>query len=614
MRQTTRLLVPPRTRTFAGQARRCANMHQMTNHQIRCRKLCAVKRIDLRALVFVCLISGAAAFSPHARPSPLAPSSSPQSRTLVGRLRSPYGQVLLPLSSSSSKSESSSSPKSSSSPSSNNRLKKLTKNIKKTLKLRDSAAENEDTKRREKWLGWMTAGTPRNVDKVMMREAAVLGGLPRSERYSSRDWWHNTVTMPSSSILRDVLSPVMAMTTWAMVISLVHRRLLRRYPLMAGHMCMSSSPHSLMVSALGLLLVFRTNSAYQRFAEGRKIWEGILNNARDLSRMTKLYEDQIGKERRRRVQRLLAAFPYLLRYRIRPSSVKDGGQMRRYGDAATDDERDPKYSLFLYQDMPTKENDFEAAKVASEEEMTGMSRRQKRDLYWVDKRTLPWRLLPGDAMEKCARAQNRPLWICDRMATELRNVPDQDGPIPFTNRERITLVSLVDDLSKSIGSCERIHQTVVPLNYARHALRALTIWLLSLPFALVKDLGLLTAPVIFIISWMLFGIYEIGTRIEDPFQGTLRLSILCDQMRREVLSDELLRDTAFTIDLPQKEEEEKSKVQFLPDGEEDDDDSTGGSYEDGGDDRRRTMWVNGDVRPEQIMRKFMKREAINRVA
>jgi predicted membrane chloride channel (bestrophin family) len=31
-------------------------------------------------------------------------------------------------------------------------------------------------------------------------------------------------------------------------------------------MCMSSKPHSFLVSALGLLLVFRTNSAYQRFA------------------------------------------------------------------------------------------------------------------------------------------------------------------------------------------------------------------------------------------------------------------------------------------------------------------------------------------------------------
>jgi hypothetical protein len=31
--------------------------------------------------------------------------------------------------------------------------------------------------------------------------------------------------------------------------------------------------------------------------------------------------------------------------------------------------------------------------VADVEESTGMSRRKTRELYWVDKRTLPWRLL-----------------------------------------------------------------------------------------------------------------------------------------------------------------------------------------------------------------------------
>ena len=73
-------------------------------------------------------------------------------------------------------------------------------------------------------------------------------------------------------------------------------------------------------------------------------------------------------------------------------------------------------------------------------------------------------------------------------------------------------------------------------------------WLLSLPFALVKDLGLMTGPILFVISWMLFGVYEIGYSIEDPFQGTLRLSILCDAIRRDVQGDEIIRNTAFTLD------------------------------------------------------------------
>lgn len=52
-----------------------------------------------------------------------------------------------------------------------------------------------------------------------------------------------------------------------------------------------TQPHTLLGSALGLLLVFRTNAAYQRFQEGRKLWEEVLNVSRDIARMTSLYED-----------------------------------------------------------------------------------------------------------------------------------------------------------------------------------------------------------------------------------------------------------------------------------------------------------------------------------
>jgi hypothetical protein len=75
-------------------------------------------------------------------------------------------------------------------------------------------------------------------------------------------------------------------------------------------------------------------------------------------------------------------------------------------------------------------------------------------------------------------------------------------------------------------------------------------------------LGLLTGPIIAIIAWILFGVYEIGTRIEDPFQGTLRLSIYCDAIRRDVLADAIVRDTAFALDGEIKDKDDT-------DGEED---------------------------------------------
>jgi hypothetical protein len=95
----------------------------------------------------------------------------------------------------------------------------------------------------------------------------------------------------------------------------------------------------------------------------------------------------------------------------------------------------------------------------------------------------------------------------------------------------------IEKLTNAVGQCERIHQTAVPLNYARHSLRSLTIWLFTLPFCLVKDMGFLTPLVAAVTAWTLFGIYQIGYSIEDPFQGSLRLSILCDSIRRDVLVD-----------------------------------------------------------------------------
>ncbi|GKY99760.1 hypothetical protein MPSEU_000929900 [Mayamaea pseudoterrestris] len=402
--------------------------------------------------------------------------------------------------------------------------------------LTDDVKHSNDQK--DSWIGWLLTGKPRGTSKVYMREAVELGGVARSERYSSKDWFHNTITLPSSGILKDIRSPVFCLTSWGVFLSIVHRKLLQTNPAAAARLYIPSAPHSLMMSALGLLLVFRTNSAYQRFAEGRQIWEVIVNTSRDLFRMLMLYENEIGMDKRRRMQSLLAAFPYLLRHRIRPNLV-----MKRLDDEQF--ERDPTNTILLYQDTGPKDMDYEAAAVAQTEETTGKSRRKTRPLYWVDKRSLPWRLLPPEALEKCARAQNRPLWVCDRMAKEICMVPDQPN---FLNRERLLIIDHINKLSRCIGGSERIHQTVVPLNYARHTLRALTLWLFTLPFAVVKDLQGGTGPIIFLVSWLLFGVYEIGVRIEDPFQGTLRLSIMCDMVRRDVLADESIRSTAFQLE------------------------------------------------------------------
>lgn len=89
-----------------------------------------------------------------------------------------------------------------------------------------------------------------------------------NNRHSASDFLYNVLSMPQSVILREIRFPVLAVAGWSLVVSLVHRFLLTSGPAsqaMAMKMSIPGTAHSLLVSALGLLLVFRTNSAYQRF-------------------------------------------------------------------------------------------------------------------------------------------------------------------------------------------------------------------------------------------------------------------------------------------------------------------------------------------------------------
>ena len=89
-----------------------------------------------------------------------------------------------------------------------------------------------------------------------------------NNRHSAADFLYNVLSLPQSVILREIRFPVLAVAGWSLVVSIAHRLLSVSGPAsqaMAMKMSIPGTAHSLLVSALGLLLVFRTNSAYQRF-------------------------------------------------------------------------------------------------------------------------------------------------------------------------------------------------------------------------------------------------------------------------------------------------------------------------------------------------------------
>ena len=104
--------------------------------------------------------------------------------------------------------------------------------------------------------------------------------------------------------------------------------------------------------------------------------------------------------------------------------------------------------------------------------------------------------------------------ICTALSEQFKDAhrSKQVSDIVFTSLDA-DCHQLVD----CIGACERIHKTPIPFAYVVHLRRALVIYCATLPLALVGTFGWWNLVIVYLVSYILFGIEEIGVEIEDPF-------------------------------------------------------------------------------------------------
>ena len=124
--------------------------------------------------------------------------------------------------------------------------------------------------------------------RVMLRSTSI----PQPQRYTTKSMWLSTLrNFPQSEVLRGIAQPLFAVVAVGLAVALVASLpslstwTRPRYELAKS----LAQMHSLLGGALSLLLVFRTNAAYNRFWEARRIWESITNRCRDLARFGFVY-------------------------------------------------------------------------------------------------------------------------------------------------------------------------------------------------------------------------------------------------------------------------------------------------------------------------------------
>lgn len=75
--------------------------------------------------------------------------------------------------------------------------------------------------------------------------------------------------------------------------------------------------HSLLGIVLGLFLVFRTNTAYDRWWEGRRLWGGMVNSTRNFALKLNAYLGQEGRHEREWFARMIPNFVYAMKEHLR---------------------------------------------------------------------------------------------------------------------------------------------------------------------------------------------------------------------------------------------------------------------------------------------------------
>lgn len=226
---------------------------------------------------------------------------------------------------------------------------------------------------------------------------------------------------------------------------------------------------------LGLLLVFRTNTAYERFWEGRRLWGNLVNDARNMAwqigaMMNDIEPEDISK--RIAVMRLVSAFFVACKLYLRSEPVN-----------------------------------------SELEEL--MSRSQYLQLKTI--RNPPLQIV---------------YWIADYLQQQY-----QRGNAVLHYSHVVFMQNTLKSMIESLGNCERILKTPLPVAYSIHLKQLLLIYCLLLPFQLVKELGWTTGFIVSLISFTLLGIEEIGLEIENPFgydTNDLPLDAICNTIKDDI--------------------------------------------------------------------------------
>lgn len=129
-------------------------------------------------------------------------------------------------------------------------------------------------------------------------------------KYNPKTWFDIIFHSYSRQVMKTLMPALAFMAGFTFLSCYL---ILNFYPELPG----TITVHSLLGIVLGLFLVFRTNSAYDRWWEGRKLWGGLVNSTRNFALKLNAYLDKEDHDNREWFAKMIPNFTYAMKESLR---------------------------------------------------------------------------------------------------------------------------------------------------------------------------------------------------------------------------------------------------------------------------------------------------------
>ena len=145
--------------------------------------------------------------------------------------------------------------------------------------------------------------------------------------YNNKVWFRHILHFHKTDTFRILMWEMLIVAAYTAVVAAIEIQVLRNLRLSGADESIGSAlknttiMHSILGFVLSLLVVFRTNTAYDRWWEGRKLWGALVNNTRNLAVKINAFLPEACGSEREFFNTMIGNFPTALKEHLR-SGIK----------------------------------------------------------------------------------------------------------------------------------------------------------------------------------------------------------------------------------------------------------------------------------------------------